>query len=131
MSQSRELKATPTPAAQSQATQLQQRHCRHTATASDEQLIAAMLAAVPAWQRDGQRIVREFKFNNYYETLAFVNALAWIVHAQDHHPELMVTYATCRVSFDTHSVNDGRGGLSDNDFICAALVDAMFAARAA
>ncbi|MDO8298345.1 4a-hydroxytetrahydrobiopterin dehydratase [Lacisediminimonas sp.] len=113
------------------AEQLRQANCRHTTTASDEASIAGMLEAVPGWQRDGQRIVREFGFNNYYETLAFVNALAFIVHAQDHHPELVVTYACCTVKFDTHSVNDGRGGLSDNDFICAARIDALYAARAA
>ena len=125
------MQAGPLQGEQFEGEQLHQRHCRHTTTASDEQSIAAMLAAVPQWQRNGQRIVREFRFKNYYETLAFVNALAWIVHAQDHHPELTVTYSACTVKFDTHSVNDGRGGLTDNDFICAARIDALFAARAA
>ncbi|MFT2520759.1 4a-hydroxytetrahydrobiopterin dehydratase [Escherichia coli] len=53
-----------------------------------------------------------------------------MIHAEDHHPELTVTYNRCNVKFDTHSVNEGRGGLSANDFICAAKVDAIFAQRA-
>jgi 4a-hydroxytetrahydrobiopterin dehydratase len=58
--------------------------------------------------------------------LAFINAIAYVVHAEDHHPELVVTYNRCVVKFDTHSVNGGRGGISENDFICATKVDAIF-----
>lgn len=66
-------------------------------------------------------ISRRFHFDNYYQTIAFVNALAWIAHAQDHHPDLEVGYNRCRVRYSTHSV----GGLSINDFICAARIDAL------
>jgi 4a-hydroxytetrahydrobiopterin dehydratase len=68
-------------------------------------------------------IEKTFAFKNYYETIAFVNALAWICHTQDHHPELAVSYNRCVVRFNTHSV----GGISINDFICAAKTDALVA----
>lgn len=85
--------------------------------------IAAQLTAVPGWRHDGGFLVREFRFADYYETLAFVNALAFIIHAEDHHPDLVVGYNRCEVRFNTHSV----GGISENDFICAAKADALFA----
>jgi 4a-hydroxytetrahydrobiopterin dehydratase len=87
-----------------------------------------LLAQVPAWEIDaaGGEISRSFKFQDYYETLAFVNALAWIAHAEDHHPDLEVGYNRCRVRFSTHSV----GGLSRNDFICAAKINRLFAKSA-
>lgn len=100
--------------------------CRHTETALAATEAVALLQAVPDWQLDGESIVRTFAFRNYYETLAFINAIAWVIHAEDHHPELVVTYNRCVVRFNTHSVNQGRGGLSENDFICAAKVDAVF-----
>jgi len=95
-------------------------------TALPAEQLASYLAAVPGWTQEGERIVKTFQFNNYYETLAFINAIAYVIHAEDHHPELQVTYNRCVVKFDTHSVNGGRGGLSENDFICAAKVDAVF-----
>ncbi len=84
--------------------------------------IDAQLPELPGWaQRDGA-IERSYAFGNYYETIAFVNAIAWMVHGEDHHPELVVGYNRCTVRFNTHSV----GGLSENDFICAARTDAVF-----
>lgn len=70
---------------------------------------------------DGTEIVRELRFANYYETMAFVNAGAWISHRENHHPDLEVGYNRCRVRYSTHAI----GGLSDNDFICAAKMDAL------
>jgi len=70
---------------------------------------------------DNLAISRVFKFSNYYETIAFVNALAWVAHREDHHPDLEVGYNRCTVNYSTHSV----GGLSKNDFICAVRVDAL------
>ena len=70
---------------------------------------------------DNQSISRSFRFRNYYQTLAFVNALAWIAHGEDHHPDLEVGYNRCLVRYSTHAV----GGLSENDFICAARIDAL------
>lgn len=85
-----------------------------------------MLPAVPDWRVQDEAIARQFDFKNYYATLAFVNAIAYVIHAEDHHPELLVTYNNCTIQFNTHSVNNGRGGLSINDFICAAKIDALF-----
>jgi len=73
------------------------------------------------WERKGGEIAKQFSFKNYYETMAFVNATAWISHRQDHHPDLEVGYNKVRVLYSTHSV----GGLSENDFICAAKIDAL------
>lgn len=99
---------------------------QHTETGLDAAQLPAYLAATPGWAQDGARIAKTYQFNNYYETLAFVNAIAYTIHAEDHHPELCVTYNRCVVKFDTHTVNGGRGGISENDFICAAKLDAIF-----
>lgn len=81
------------------------------------------LKQVNGWHLAGGAIEKTFGFRNYHETIAFVNALAWVAHTEDHHPELAVTYNRCVVRFNTHSV----GGISINDFICAAKVDALIA----
>ena len=108
------------------ANELLQKKARHLETALTDAEIKVHLAAVDNWALQDGKIAKTFVFKNYYETLAFVNAIAWIIHADDHHPELTVTYNRCVVKFDTHSVNSGRGGISENDFICAAKVDAVF-----
>jgi len=83
--------------------------------------IETHLARLGGWSlRDGA-IEKAYRFASYHQTLAFVNALAWIAHAEDHHPDLAVGYGHCTVRFNTHSV----GGISLNDFICAAKVDAL------
>jgi 4a-hydroxytetrahydrobiopterin dehydratase len=74
-----------------------------------------------SWQLLSGELVREFRFTDYYRSIAFVNALAFIAHAQDHHPELSVHYNRVQVRFSTHDV----GGLSINDFICAAKVQQL------
>jgi 4a-hydroxytetrahydrobiopterin dehydratase len=81
-----------------------------------------LLAEVPGWERQGGAITKTFSFKNYYETMAFVNASAWISHREDHHPDLEVGYNKCVVRYSTHSV----GGLSESDFICAAKIEALF-----
>lgn len=73
---------------------------------------------------DGKTIRRTCRFGNYYQTMAFVNALAWIAHAEDHHPDLEVGYNRCHIRFSTHAI----GGLSENDFICAAKIDTLLPA---
>lgn len=86
-------------------------------------VIEQHLRQVPGWAlRDGA-IEKTYRFANYHETMAFVNAAAWVAHTQDHHPDLTVTYSACTVRYNTHSV----GGLSINDFICAARIDALLA----
>jgi 4a-hydroxytetrahydrobiopterin dehydratase len=73
------------------------------------------------WQMsaDAKSLTREFRFVDFYRTMSFVNALAHIANIEDHHPDLEVGYSYCRVRYTTHSI----GGLSDNDFICAAKID--------
>lgn len=71
---------------------------------------------------DKKSISRECSFKNYYQTIAFVNSVAWIAHREDHHPDLEVTYNRCKIIYTTHAI----GGLSENDFICAAKVDTLF-----
>ena len=81
-----------------------------------------LLRHLNGWKLEGAVISKEYSFKNYYQTLAFVNATAWISHREDHHPDLTVGYNTCRVAYTTHAIN----GLSENDFICAAKIDALF-----
>ena len=81
------------------------------------------LAQVSGWRLANGAIEKTFSFKNYHETIAFVNALAWICHTEDHHPELAVSFSRCVVRFNTHSV----GGVSINDFLCAAKADALVA----
>jgi 4a-hydroxytetrahydrobiopterin dehydratase len=85
--------------------------------------VAELLAKLPGWSRAGDEIVKTYSFKNYHETMAFVNASAWVSHRADHHPDLDVGYNKCKVRYSTHSV----GGLSDNDFACAGKLEALFA----
>jgi len=85
--------------------------------------VQAHLEGFPGWVRVGDAIERRYGFADYHRTMAFVNAVAWIAHVQDHHPDLAVSYGACTVRFNTHSVS----GISINDFICAAQVDALLA----
>lgn len=66
-------------------------------------------------------ISRTYNFSNFYETMAFVNALAWVAHVEDHHPDFEVGYKTCKVRYSTHAIK----GLSINDFICAAKLNEL------
>ena len=75
----------------------------------------------PQWHTiDNRAISFSYTFKNYYQTMAFVNVIAQIAHQQNHHPDLLVSYNRCLVTYSTHSV----GGLSINDFICAAKINA-------
>jgi len=80
-----------------------------------------MLKLVKGWSVEDGKLIKLYPFSNYYQTMAFVNALAWISHREDHHPDLGVHYNKCRVEYWTHAI----GGLSENDFICAAKCDAL------
>jgi 4a-hydroxytetrahydrobiopterin dehydratase len=81
------------------------------------------LAALPGWElvENGEAISKTFRFEDYYRTMAFVNALAFVAHHEDHHPDLGVHYNRCLVRYSTHDV----GGLSLNDFICAAKAELL------
>jgi 4a-hydroxytetrahydrobiopterin dehydratase len=85
---------------------------------------AKLLAELqPGWRiaDDGKSLRRAWRFANFHQTIGFVNAVAWIANAEDHHPDLEVGYDYCRMVLGTHSI----GGLSQNDFICAAKIDAL------
>lgn len=98
-------------------------HCTSRPQALDSDEVATYLSQLDGWEyeSDSPQIRREFRFRNYYETMAFVNAVAWIANSEDHHPDMIVTYNRCTVSYTTHSVN----ALSLNDFICASKIDAL------
>jgi 4a-hydroxytetrahydrobiopterin dehydratase len=103
---------------------LASQHCspQHGPALSPE-AAEALLKQLAGWTvESGTKELRKtFTFQNYYQTMAFVNAVAWIAHREDHHPDMTVGYNKLTVTFSTHSV----GGLSENDFICAARVDAL------
>jgi 4a-hydroxytetrahydrobiopterin dehydratase len=83
--------------------------------------VARYLAELAGWEDTGGAIARRFEFKNYCQTMAFVNAVAWIAHSENHHPDLEVAYRSCLVRYTTHAI----GGLSENDFICATRVNAL------
>jgi 4a-hydroxytetrahydrobiopterin dehydratase len=87
----------------------------------DEQQTKEMLKQLKGWIVEDGKLVKVYPFTNYYQTMAFVNAIAWVSHREDHHPDLLVSYNKCRVEYSTHAI----GGLSENDFICAAKCDAL------
>jgi len=81
-----------------------------------------MLKSLRGWIVEDGKLVKLYPFKNYFETMAFVNAHAWLSHREDHHADLTVGYNKCRVEYSTHAI----GGLSENDFICAAKTDLLF-----
>ncbi|MBV9620601.1 MAG: 4a-hydroxytetrahydrobiopterin dehydratase [Gammaproteobacteria bacterium] len=88
--------------------------------AAAQQLLGQL---APGWQlaADGRSLTRAYAFRDFYRTMSFVNAIAHIANVEDHHPDLEVGYNYCRVRFTTHAI----GGLSDNDFVCAAKIDRL------
>lgn len=90
--------------------------------------IVTRLSQLNGEQALGWRVIdgaleKTFAFKNYHETLAFVNALAFIAHSEDHHPDLLVRYSQCTVRYNTHDVC----GISASDFLCASRIDALLA----
>lgn len=107
-------------------TKLKERKCKPCngevpPMAKDEAI--EMLQQIDGWtlSDDGKMISKDFKFKGFYKTMSFVNSVAWIANAQVHHPDLEVGYAHCLVNYTTHDID----GLSVNDFICAAKIDAL------
>ena len=88
-----------------------------------EASVRELMPQLPGWElvENGTALARTFRFADYYRTMSFVNALAHMANGEDHHPDLSVHYDRCVVHFSTHDV----GGLSENDFICAAKADAL------
>ena len=102
---------------------LEQRHCTRQGVALDEAAIATLLHEVPGWNVTDNVLARTFTLPDYRATIAFLNAVATLAEHEDHHPDMTVGYATCRVSWTTHSAGSA---LSDNDFICAAKANALY-----
>jgi 4a-hydroxytetrahydrobiopterin dehydratase len=106
---------------------LRDRSCRPwpagTPALAPEQAVALLAQLAAGWRisEDGKFLRRAFGFKDFYRTMAFVNAVAWIANTEDHHPDVEAGYDYCRLAFSTHSI----GGLSENDFICAAKIDAL------
>lgn len=97
--------------------------CEGTVPALTKQQIDDLSPHIPGWSVDanGVEISRRFEFNNFYRTMAFVNAVAWVANQEGHHPDLEVHYAECLVRYTTHAIN----GLTENDFICAAKINEL------
>lgn len=104
---------------------LMSRHCEScegigiALTAEQAKILMPQLSEGWTVSEDYKHIKKSFSFKNFYETMAFVNALAWVANLENHHPDLEVGYNYCNVKFMTHALN----GLSHNDFICAAKTD--------
>jgi len=104
-------------------TALAQQHCQPMEGQASMTLeaIEAHLLHTPGWSFMDGAITKRYSFPDFHRTMGFANAVAWVANAEDHHPDLMLSYGQCTVRFNTHSV----GGISLNDFICAAKVDAL------
>ena len=103
---------------------LAKRQCKPCTTSTpplDQQKIDQLLQQLDGWELHNRVISKTVEFNNFHQAMSFVNAVAWVSNQEDHHPELTIGYNTCKVEYTTHS----DGGLSENDFICAAKVDAL------
>jgi 4a-hydroxytetrahydrobiopterin dehydratase len=105
---------------------LDQAHCvaRHGSEhLLTEAQLRELLPRVPGWElaEDGKPLLRTFSFKDYYRTMSFVNAVAHMANREDHHPDLSVHYDRCGVRYSTHDA----GGLTENDFICAARASAL------
>lgn len=100
---------------------LSEQHCGSRVSKLTDKEVHDLLQSLAGWSLTDQAIEKAFGFKNYYETMAFVNAVGWIAHREDHHPDLVVSYNKCVVRYSTHSV----GGVSENDFICAAKVETL------
>lgn len=98
--------------------------CRASTPALSQAESQSLLSQLsPKWEINDECTVisRAFPFNNFYQTIAFTNAVAWVANEQDHHPDLKISYGLCQVSYTTHAIS----GLSENDFICAAKIDQL------
>ena len=102
-------------------TQKKCRPCEGSVPPLNEAQAAKYLKGLEGWGLEKGELVRTFTFKNYYETVSFVNAAAWIAHREDHHPEMEFGYKKCKIRYFTHSIK----GLSENDFICAAKINRL------
>jgi len=105
----------------SKALDLTSRQCKSGMPALAQPEIESLLHHLEGWQQYDHLISKTYRFKDYYQTIAFVNMVAWISHREDHHPEMVVSFNSCHIEYTTHSIH----GLSENDFVCAAKVDAL------
>jgi 4a-hydroxytetrahydrobiopterin dehydratase len=108
------------------ATDLSAQHCqpmKGLQHALDAEKVTALLKQLPGWQLndDKRAIIKDFKFDDFRQTLGFINAVGFMANHEDHHPDIEAGYGHCQLLWSTHDV----GGLSLNDFICAARVDQL------
>ena len=93
--------------------------CSGNTPALSAEQVRVLLANLPGWELKDGAIEKTYRFKNYYETIAFLNAGAQLSHVEDHHPDIQVGYNTLKYRYNTHAIQ----GLSENDFICAAKLD--------
>jgi 4a-hydroxytetrahydrobiopterin dehydratase len=98
-------------------------HCHAGAARLGAQELATRVATLTGWSSTEGRLVKTYAFTDFHQTVGFVNALAWIANREDHHPDLVVSYNRCAVAWSTHDA----GGITENDVVCAAKTDALFA----
>ena len=108
------------------ACDLSDRHCKPCeggVAPMDRSEAQSTLAEIAGWDLspDGKSISRRFEFKGFYKCMSFINAMAWIANSENHHPDFSAGYSFCAVTFTTHAID----GLSENDFICAAKVNAL------
>jgi len=99
--------------------------CRPGAPLLSPTQLREQLGALPGWKHAGKTLAKSFAFADYYRTMAFVNAVAFVAHRQDHHPDLSVHYNRVDVVYSTHDA----GGVTLNDCICAAKVESLAGSR--
>jgi 4a-hydroxytetrahydrobiopterin dehydratase len=95
--------------------------CEGSVPAMSEAQIKENLKSLSSWDYRNGKLQRAFPFKNYYQTTSFVNAVAWIAHQEDHHPDIEFGYKECKVNLSTHAVK----GISENDFIVAAKINKL------
>lgn len=107
-------------------TDLTEKHCvpcEGGVPALKPEAIQDHLSTLPKWtlSDDGAEIKRVLQFKDFHQTMAAVNAIAWVAHQENHHPDLSIGYDYCRIAYSTHAI----GGLTENDFICAAKIERL------
>jgi len=97
--------------------------CEGGVDAIDRETAEQMLTDIHGWELsdDARMISRRFEFKGFFRTMSFINAMAWVVNNENHHPDFSAGYNYCQVGFTTHAID----GLSENDFICAAKLNAL------
>ncbi len=97
--------------------------CEGLTDSLSERQIENLMPQIKDWQvvNNSTELYKEYRFKDFYQTMAFVNAIAWIANQENHHPDIKVGYNYCDITYKTHALN----GLSQNDFICAAKIDKL------